>query len=63
MLGAMLQRGISFTAVLAAGEASGSEEHHASSWGREGLLHPTALPLGLAIGCCLGIVTALIAFF
>jgi len=26
-------------------------------------MHPTALPLGLALGCCLGLLTAVIAFF
>ncbi|WP_162915110.1 hypothetical protein [Desertibaculum subflavum] len=30
---------------------------------RSGLLHPTALPLGFALGCCLAVVTALIVFF
>jgi hypothetical protein len=30
---------------------------------RDGLLHPTALPLGFALGCCLAVVTALIVFF
>ena len=34
-----------------------------TAWSRRGLMHPTALPLGLVIGCCLGVVTAVIAFF
>jgi hypothetical protein len=34
-----------------------------SSWSRDDLMHPTVLPLGFAIGCCLGLVTAVIAFF
>jgi hypothetical protein len=38
-------------------------QKNSNLWSRDGLMHPTALPLGLVIGCCLGVVTAVIAFF
>lgn len=64
MLGSMQPGRCALLSLISAGDASeGPPPSRASIWRRDGLLHPSALPLGFALGCCLALITALIIFF
>lgn len=62
MLGSM-QPGRCVIASLFSTSERQDGDRPARPWAeRDGLLHPTALPLGFALGCCLAVITALIVF-
>ncbi len=63
MMGSMQSRPHAFEPTLSAGDARPMAARRPAPPRRHSLLDPTALPLGFALGCCLGLISALIAFF
>lgn len=61
MLGSMQPGRSALLSLISSGDRP--EGPRSPIWRRDGLLHPSALPLGFALGCCLALITAFIIFF